>query len=96
MFILRFNEFFYKYNIREIEDYDYINFTVLSKGTVLRIHEDGQLELFFSKYNIHNEFTINEIDDPAITTDMMLCNDGDEARFYRGSELYQGRLGRCE
>lgn len=78
------------YNFRKTEDVSgkAVNFTVLGNGVTINITDDGTLEIFADKHMDK----IKIINDPIISIDMKLCNDGSQVLFYRGKELYSLKM----
>jgi serine/threonine protein kinase len=79
------------YTFRKDEDVagKSVNFTVLSNGIVVSITDDGTMEIFKNDSS-HNKMKV--IHDPAISSDMKLCNNGLEVLFYRGNEMYSLKM----
>ena len=83
---LKFNDDYSKYDCRENTcDFTDINFVVLSNGVVILISDDGEMEIFSNNIDHMN---IKEIRNKVIRTDMKLCCDGTQARFYQDDKIY--------
>lgn len=85
--VIIFDNDFLTYKIRRINDilnYD-VNFTVLNKGLVLHIC-DGKMEIFSNDISSDR---IKEFRDDVISSDMILCNNGDNVYFYQENKLCQ-------
>ena len=82
---------FSSYSLRKVEDISYvgINFTILENGLVVHINEDEELEVFSNK---KDSTTLKVIDDPVITGDMKLFNDGVKVIFAKGKKLYSLKM----
>lgn len=87
-FILKFDDKFSSYSVREIKDISYvgINFTVLDNGLVVHINENEELEIFSNK---KEAATVKVIDNSAISGDMKLFSDGMQVVFAKGKKLYK-------
>lgn len=85
--ILQFDKTYTTYTCRIIEDITYqeINFVALDNGVVISITEDATIEV--SKENM-----VKTINDPIIKTDMHLCKDGMNVRFFKDSKLYNLKM----
>ena len=90
-FILNFDDKFSSYDLRKVEDISYqgINFTVLENGIVVHINENEEVELFSNKKDRN---TVKVIDNPAISGDMKLFNDGVQVVFAKGKKLYRLKM----
>lgn len=86
-FIYRFSSDWKSHDLRKIEDISPtgINFTVLGNGITISLTEEEKIEVFSSK---KNRTDVKSVEDPAIESDMRLCNIGNEARFAHGNKLY--------
>jgi len=86
-FVFRFSQDFVTYDCRKVENITYtgLNFTVNDAGICILINEEENVEIFSNKKDAG---TVKEIDDPAISGDMMLCHDGAKIMFYRGNKIH--------
>jgi len=89
--IYRFNTAFTDRSLRVEEDVsaDAPVFTVLEKGVCAHVPEDGKVELFAVD---PKSGTINVIEDPVISLDMRLFNDGTSVVFSTGNKLMRLRM----
>lgn len=85
-FIIKINDKFTEYSCSITEDIDNqeINFIVLPKGIAI-ILEDKKLRLFTIDIKSNKEKVIV---DESLNTNMRLCHDGNNVRFYADNKLY--------
>lgn len=84
---IRFTEDFSAYDIEFREDIDEpLNFTVLDKGIVAYIANDGLMEIS-SSMAFSN--TLRRVEDKQIASIMKLSSDGDRMLFFSEKKLYQ-------
>lgn len=86
-FIFRFSKDRDEYDVRIVENilFTGLNFTVLPKGVCVCLTEQERIEIFS---NQKDSSAVKSIQDPAISTDMRLCHNGNQVRFAQGSKLY--------
>jgi hypothetical protein len=85
--ILRFDEYYDRYDLRVVEDIDYpsLNFVTLDNGVVVSIDEHAAVEMFSHKVG---SGTIKRIEDPDITGTMLLSKEGTQVFCHTEKTLY--------
>jgi serine/threonine protein kinase len=90
--IIRFDKLFDgNYDVRIMNDIDYLenNFTVLDNGVCVHVCEDEKLNIFSSKVGASS---VKEIQDPFVSSDMRLYNDGNMVLFVRDREIFSMKM----
>lgn len=87
--IIRFDEFYKKYNCRVIKDLDCINFIVLDNGVVVSINSDSNMEIFSNRLEYDK---IKEVKSKNIKLDMKLFKDGISVLFAQDNKIYKIKM----
>ena len=90
-FIVIFNDKHTQYKIREVPDVDYtpINFTCLDNGVCVLITDDDAIEIFLNRIDKDD---VKRIEDPVINSNMRLCNEGNQVRFFKDNKVYEIKM----
>jgi hypothetical protein len=75
----------YKFIIVNGVDYVPINFITLENGICVCITHDDAVELFSN--NIKH-YSLTRVEDPAINSNMRLCHDATQVRFFQDNKIY--------
>jgi len=85
-----FNKNYSKYSFALFKDVDYIiNFTVLDKGLVLEINEDGIMEVYF---NNMDKILIKELKDDNISASWNLTHNLNDAMFFKDNKIFKLKM----
>jgi hypothetical protein len=75
----------YKYIIVNDVDYIPINFITLENGICVCITHDDAVELFSNNLK---HYSLTRVEDPSINSNMKLCHDATQVRFFQDNKLY--------
>jgi len=84
---LIFDETYTNYKFILVDDVDYIpiNFVTLENGICVCITHDDAVEIFSN--NIKH-YSLTRVEDPIINSNMRLCHDATQVRFFQDNKLY--------
>ena len=90
-FIYRFNDDYTEFDLRHIKNIESLgfNFTVLDNGICVHIITDEHLEVFSNK---KDSTGLKVINDPIITSDMLLSNNGSQVIFTKGAKVFSLKM----
>jgi hypothetical protein len=79
------------YDMRVVPDVsmDSLNFVTLDSGVCVCLNEEEKLELFSSRKGSNG---IKYVEDPALSSDMILGKQGGTVLFARGNKVYKMRM----
>ena len=90
-FLIRFNESYSQYDCETFKDVSQpsLNFIVLDNGLCIYIDESDDLHIFSSSPSSNKKKVIK---DKMITSEMSLCNQGNQVRFFLDNRVWSMKM----